>query len=262
MIARRFQLFEFGDQAFLPNLLRQVYHDCLGFVARICGFYDRMYVPFATWTKETGPTDVLDLASGAAGPIDTLLSRAKHHGVELPRVILSDLFPDSEQFARLEEQHGTKRLGYITEPLSAKSTDYESYPLLSICAAFHHFSPDEARDLLEQALTRGKGIFIVEPFERKVSTLLSALLIGPLLGVVSPFFCFPWRWQNFIFCTFFPIVPLMVVFDGVVSVLRSYTSDELLAMVPEQQRARLRIRFGSLPTRTRQPATFFYAVHR
>ncbi len=262
MIRRRFQLFEFGDQAYLPEAVRRVYHDCLGFVSRACGFYDRMYVPFSTWTKDSHEQAVLDLASGAAGPIETMLGRAKENNVKLPKIVLSDLYPNEEQFETLRNRFGSEHVAFMKAPVSVTDASTEGYPLLSICAAFHHFPPEVAQSIIAQSINKGRGIFIVEPFERKFSTVLTTALIGPLLGFASPFFRFPWRARNFLLCSIFPVVPLMVAFDGIISVLRSYSSDELQAMLPKERLDQLRVRSGRLPTRIRQPATFFYAIRR
>ena len=41
---KRFQLFEFCDQAWLPSIVHEAFHDCLGFIQRI-------YRPFYGGTK-------------------------------------------------------------------------------------------------------------------------------------------------------------------------------------------------------------------
>lgn len=262
MLSERLQLFEIGDQPFLPRLLRELYHDCLGFVAKICGFYDKLYVPFSTWTKDSAAAAVLDVASGGGEPIDTMLQTARSRGVPLPKVVLSDLYPNTAQFEKLQERHSSVLLDYCSEPLSAESACTGDYPLISICAAFHHFPPAEARQLVQGALRSGKGIFIAEPFERRWAAAASAALLGPLIGMCAPFRRYPPRLTGLLFCTLIPIVPLMVAFDGVVSVLRMYTADELQEMVPSELRDSLRVRFGRLETKTRLPATFFYAIRR
>jgi hypothetical protein len=40
----------------------------------------------------------------------------------------------------------------------------------------------------------------------------------------------PFRWSRLFWTYLVPVVPLMVLFDGVVSCLRVYTPDEMLAM--------------------------------
>ncbi|NOT61867.1 MAG: class I SAM-dependent methyltransferase, partial [Acidobacteria bacterium] len=43
----------------------------------------------------------------------------------------------------------------------------------------------------------------------------------------------PFRWTRLLWTYLLPVVPLVVVFDGVVSVLRSYTVAELQAFAAE-----------------------------
>ena len=50
--------------------------------------------------------------------------------------------------------------------------------------------------------------------------------------VATPFIR-PFRWSRFLITYVVPIVPLAVVFDGVVSCLRTYTPAELLGMAEQ-----------------------------
>lgn len=59
------------------------------------------------------------------------------------------------------------------------------------------------------------------------------MLITPLIvWLVTPFIR-PFRWTRLLWTYLLPLVPLIVVFDGVVSVLRSYTVAELTAFTKE-----------------------------
>jgi len=57
----------------------------------------------------------------------------------------------------------------------------------------------------------------------------------PLLLLV-PFFARKFRLRKMLFTTIIPVIPLMAIFDGIVSILRSYTKEEILALMPPDSR--------------------------
>ncbi|HVX56724.1 MAG TPA: hypothetical protein VHA37_03250, partial [Candidatus Saccharimonadales bacterium] len=58
------------------------------------------------------------------------------------------------------------------------------------------------------------------------------MVIGLPVHLIVPFFARRFAWRKLLFTTLVPIVPFFVAFDGIVSALRTYTKDEILAMLP------------------------------
>jgi len=259
-LSRRVQFFEFGDQSWLKGPVRDCYNDCLNFVTRSLGHYKKAYIHLSLWAKKADFAEVLDLASGGAAPIDILLSSADKKGVKLPKFILSDLFPREEYYREVQEKYGEERVGYLSESVSVINANATGISLRSICSAFHHFPPEYAEKILEDALRKGKGIFILEPYERKVGNLLMTLCFGLFIGMLSPFFSKQIRPLNVLLCTLIPIVSLMVQFDGIVSVLRTYEPKEILEMLPKG--FELDTDYGRIDPRSRLNATYFYALKK
>ena len=101
--------------------------------------------------------------------------------------------------------------------------------------SFHHFSPEEAHAILQNAVDAGEGIGIFEVTRR------APLAVGLMFAwALMPFVCTPWirpfRWSRLLWTYLIPIIPLVFLFDGVVSCLRTYRPPELREMV-EQLRA-------------------------
>lgn len=92
--------------------------------------------------------------------------------------------------------------------------------------AFHHFRPEQARAIVADAVRQREGIAVVEATQRG---LLSTLLMLPAPLVVWAFtpFIRPFRWSRLLYTYLIPLVPLVTLFDGVVSCVRSYSVDEL-----------------------------------
>ncbi|HEX4935800.1 MAG TPA: hypothetical protein VFV33_21620, partial [Gemmatimonadaceae bacterium] len=96
-------------------------------------------------------------------------------------------------------------------------------------SAFHHFAPHTARRILGDAVARREPLAVFEATTRSVACL-SFVLLAPLITLLVMPIVRPRRWTNFLFTYLIPIVPLMVLWDGVVSCLRTYDVPELHAL--------------------------------
>jgi hypothetical protein len=97
-------------------------------------------------------------------------------------------------------------------------------------SSFHHFPPAQARAILQSAIDARQGIGIFEITSR------TATAIGMMfLWFLTPFLFTPsvrpFRWSR-LFCTYvLPIIPLVLLFDGLVSCLRTYRTRELRDLI-------------------------------
>ncbi|MCK6472489.1 MAG: hypothetical protein L6R28_12160 [Planctomycetes bacterium] len=268
----RVQGFEFGDQRWFKGIWREAYLDGLNFSFRLYGVYRRMHEPFARWarmalgSKATHETArVLDLGSGGAGPVETVLACARKSGTDLPRVTLSDLNPDLDAFQRAKAAL-PERLDFVPESLDACDPEAAASAapdarLRSVCSAFHHFDPDSARRLLAATTEQADGLFVMEPMGRSwLSPLYSLPNLLPLL--LAPFFARRFSFKKVLIGTLLPLVPLMIVFDGVVSALRMYRPEEVLELLPESARRGWHWEFGEKPYMLlfRAPYLFGYRI--
>lgn len=96
--------------------------------------------------------------------------------------------------------------------------------------AFHHFCPPAARAVLEDAERSGTPIAIFEATKRNATCFLF-MFLTPIVTVLMMPRVRPFRWTNLLFTYLVPLVPLMVLWDGVVSCLRTYDARELRALV-------------------------------
>jgi hypothetical protein len=227
---RRLHFIELHEQSWVPRFLRESFVESLSIVLRITGVYRGVPPLYAEWLRNSGGREVLDLASGAAGPTETLITDLQRIGIEPPRFCLSDLFPVEDKFIEMKLAH-PRHISFITKPVDALCVDRAyGHDLRQIISAFHHFKPDQARLIVEDAVKHGKGICILEPFQRNAfHMLIAALTIFPAL--IAPFFARKWRLRHFLTTIVIPVVPLMLVFDAAISVLRSYTKEEIKQMV-------------------------------
>ncbi len=96
--------------------------------------------------------------------------------------------------------------------------------------SFHHFAPEEARAILQNAVDAGESIGIFEIARRAPSTIALVFAFALLLFVCTPWIR-PFRWSRLLWTYLVPIIPLVLLFDGVVSCLRTYRPQELRELV-------------------------------
>jgi hypothetical protein len=94
--------------------------------------------------------------------------------------------------------------------------------------AFHHFRPELARRILADAVAARRPIAVFEVVSRRLLPLVG-LLLSPLNVLVLMPFVRPRRWSWLFFTYVVPVIPLFVLWDGVVSWLRIYSEPELRA---------------------------------
>ena len=106
------------------------------------------------------------------------------------------------------------------------SPTYSAMRFRTIFSAFHHFSPEDARAILQNAVDASQSIGIFEITRRAPSTI-GLMFPWALMSFVSTPFIRPFRWSRLLWTYLVPIIPLVLLFDGVVSCLRTYRPEEL-----------------------------------
>ncbi len=247
VLKHRRHWFEFGDQTWIRGRFREVYNEALNFGQTVGGHYRRMAPAFARWASGHPSGLVLDLASGGAAPLKCMMESAREHEPSMPKLVCSDLHPDLERLRRLSSQFGTAAIDHLPLPVSALDVPPDLPKMRSICSALHHFREEDAARIIENTLKDGGGLFVMEPFERNFRHLAMLLLAGPWIYLWAPFFSERFSLLQLLLCTLIPIVPFMIFWDGVVSVLRIHTTQEIVAMIPESIREQVEIETGYAP---------------
>ncbi|KAK8044622.1 hypothetical protein PG993_004646 [Apiospora rasikravindrae] len=92
--------------------------------------------------------------------------------------------------------------------------------------AFHHFDDGLARAILKNTVETSDAIGIFEMQDRNLSSIVTCALFGLFIPLVAPvlYWWAPWRlfWVYII-----PIVPFVLVFDGLISSIRTRTPEEI-----------------------------------
>jgi hypothetical protein len=191
--------------------------------------YDGLVPRLAAAVKRSRAAQITDLCSGGGGPWPDLLPALRAAGVDVP-VCLTDKYPNAAALGRL----AGAMPGLRFEPESVSATDVPARlaGFRTLFTAFHHFGPADARAILAAAVRDRQGIFVAEATSRSPAALAMQALVPPAVLALTPAVR-PFRWSRLCWTYLVPVLPLAILFDGVVSTLRVYTPGEMVAMARE-----------------------------
>lgn len=221
----RLHLFEFTDQMWFPGALRDLMTDYLHTISTRMGIFDAAAEVLARGLNATDSHELVDLGSGGRGPLPRLRQLlAEKHGIDA-RVVLTDKFPNAQaaERARAEGVH------YLERSVDALQVPADLRGMRTLFNALHHFRPDEARAVLEDAQARGVPIAAFETVRRTPPAILTMLLV-PLLVLLFTPMVRPLTPLRLLLTYVVPVAPLIIFWDGLVSALRTHQPDELRRM--------------------------------
>lgn len=222
---RRRQLIEIHDQTWFPRSLRDAVTDTLQFILNFGDLY-RLVVPRLRRALEDARTQqVVDLCSGGGGPW-LRLYRAFEEEENFPvAVCLTDKYPNLAAFehARIASRN---KIYFHADPVDATQIPAELKGFRTLFTSFHHFRPEEARAILQNAVANQQGIGIFEIARRQPLTILLTFVV-PVVALILVPFVRPFRWSRLIWAYLIPVIPFVLLFDGIVSCIRAYSPPEL-----------------------------------
>ena len=223
---RRLHLFEFNDQPWFPQVLRD------GETAYLAAAY-RLAPLARLWAEKIvaalHPGDrmeILDLCSGAGGPVPAVIDELERLGCKAS-VTLTDLYPNTQTAAHL-------RMAWLSKPVDATCVPPELPGTRTMFTAFHHFRLEAARAILGDAFRRRRSICIFEAGSGGLTGVATMLLV-PLNVLAMMPFARPFRWTNLLFTYLIPLLPLILFWDGVVSMLRMYSPEQMQELTQDLQ---------------------------
>ncbi len=224
----RMQLFELEDQPWFPRILRDAGTAYLELAARISGHSAALAPKVGEALARSGEKRIVDLCSGGAGPVAEVIDALSSRGTEV-HAWLSDFYPNVGSLARVSAR-SAGRIDWLREPVDAMQVPRQLAGLRTIFNAFHHFRPEVARGILADAAEARQPIAIFEIVGRDLVPLVGVAL-APLTFALTLPFLRPFRWLWLPLTYLVPILPLFVLWDGIVSCLRVYSPRELRGLV-------------------------------
>jgi hypothetical protein len=225
---RRIQFIELHDQPWFPPSIRDEITDALQFGLSLLNAYAPIGPLLHSTIESAQSRSIVDICSGGGGPW-IYLSRKLWGPAQAIHVCLTDKYPNIRAFQKLSG-NSEGRITFSPEPVDAMNVPSELKGFRTIFTSFHHFSPEQARAVLQDAVDDGQNIGIFEMTRRSFFTIV---VMFP--WALMPLFFTPWirpfRWSRLLWTYLIPIVSFVFLFDGIVSCLRTYRPEELRAMV-------------------------------
>lgn len=226
----RVHLFEFEDQPWFPNVLRESMIDMLSFLGESTrtpyrDFANRLHKAMTACKADR----IVELCAGGGGPSWMIAQLLQEAGGRPVPVLLTDLYPNLKRFERQRAVSGGV-IDFLPEPVDATRVPDSLSGFRLICNAFHHLPPELARQVLQDATARRQGIAIFEGIERSLTGFIQLFMSLGVMFVTSPFVK-PFRLSRMLFTYVVPAVPFFTLWDGAVSCLRIYSPAELRELV-------------------------------
>ncbi len=224
---RRVHLLEIEDQPWCPRPVRDGGTDWLHFMANMHQAFDAIAPRLRSAMSRFGSDRIVDLCSGGGGPwlsLAPLLARSGRVEVKL-----TDLYPSRNASRRIWADSAGS-VEYCAEPVDATEVPAGLEGTRTLFSAFHHFRPREARAILADAVRKRRPIVVVEGSDNRLLGIALILLMPLAMLALTPRIR-PFRWSRLIFTYVLPAIPLLVLVDGIVSMLRIYSPRELREMV-------------------------------
>jgi hypothetical protein len=246
---KRIHLFEFTDQPWYPQVFRCIQTDYLQFVTTRGAGHQNLIPLFTKALQQAGTLDIVDLCSGATGPWVRLGAQLRQAGLKV-EITLTDKFPNSEAAKKWVSQDGIE---YLTEPVDAMNVPGHLKGMRTMFEGFHHFQPEQARLILEDAFENRVAIGIFEA-SLKLPHGPAIFVLSPLMTLLGYLFATPFiqprTWSRFLWTYLLPIVPLATCWDGLVSFLRVYSQKDLKALIQPFQSEGYQWEIGQASTGT------------
>lgn len=222
---KRVHVFEIEDQSWCPTVFRSLLTDFLQAFAKTFHLYDEILPLVEKVLLQINSRQIVDLCSGASGPWSHLAKQAEDISI-----VLTDKYPNLETFRQISD-NSDGQISFIETPTDAANVPRHLQGMRTIFSGFHHFRPEVAKSILQDATRKKTAIGIFEFTERRLSTCLFAPFSIPLAVFVVTLSMRPFKFSRLFWTYCIPIAPLLILWDGLISHLRTYSVLELEELV-------------------------------
>ena len=223
----RVHLFEFEDLKWFPSFLRNYMTDFLQFISNKFDVYKPIVPIIEEGLKKSNSNTIVDLASGGGGGILKLNEHLLKNNPNL-KIVLTDYYPNIEAFKQTKAS--AKNIEYIATSIDALNVPKSLDGLCTQFLSLHHFKPKQAQQIFQNAVNNERAIAIFEAQERNLKSAFF-MLLSPLNVLFMTPFIKPFKLGRIVFTYLIPILPIFICWDGLVSVLRTYSIEEMNALI-------------------------------
>lgn len=176
---------------------------------------------------------MIDLGSGGGGPVQQVQQNL-HVNNQQVTFILTDKFPNQAAWRFLAKKTN-RQVDFHPAPINAENVPAGLNGIRTLFSAAHHFQPHQIKEILQVAANDKKGICLFDGGDKNWFFLLGSLVVHPLVFFFCTPFLRPFKISRIVFTYFIPLIPLVTIWDGCVSILRLYQPKELLRIAKSVQ---------------------------
>jgi hypothetical protein len=144
-------------------------------------------------------------------------------------VVLSDRDPNMETLGGVCAR-SSGRLRVHVDAVDATEVPSGLAGVRTMFNSLHHFTPEIATKILGDAVRQRRAVAFFEGVNHRGAGVLAVYLQLPAILLLTPFVR-PFRWSRLLLTYVIPLIPLLILFDGTVSILRLYLEDELRELI-------------------------------
>ena len=222
----RLILFEFEDLRLLPGILRDCTTDYLGYLNEASPSIDIIFGHILDNVQSYSFRRIIDVGAGSGIPSIKLreyLSAKYEYNVKLH---LTDKYPNILSF----QLRSGESVTYSDESVEAGTEFTDTNSFVTFFNSFHHLNESTAEQVIFNAVKNKHIIGIFEQYNLSYLNILKLIYEFFELFIITPKIR-PIRFGRFLYTYFIPLVPLINLWDGIVSCIRVYSKDELMEMV-------------------------------
>ena len=171
----RLHLFELEDQSWFPRTIRDAGTDFMRFFAEVVNPYRPVIPRLQRALTESGSTRILDLCSGGSGPVVDIRDQLSSNGCEVP-VTLTDKFPNRNAF-EYAQRGSNGEVDFIGTSIDATNVPSHLSGFRTLFSGLHHFRPEAARHILQDAVDQGSPIGVFEITQRSLLHIIGVFLL-------------------------------------------------------------------------------------
>ena len=225
-------LFEFEDLAWFPDTIRESMTDYLRYLITKVDFYLPIVPLIIEGMNKSNANEVVDLCSGGGGAIEQIQNELKQLSDAEIKIILTDKYPNKSAYEFLKTKTGGA-ISFVDTSVDAADVPLTLRGFRTIFSGFHHFDNSSAKSVLKNAVDARSGIGIFDGGNKNILAVLFILIVHPIaFFFFTPFFK-PFRFSRLLFTYIIPVIPFCTVWDGIVSIIRLYTPNEILQIARE-----------------------------
>jgi len=239
---KRVQLVELEDLNWWPKCFRDAATDNLQFARNLGDQYAPIIPRLRQNVKRAVAHRIVDLCSGGGGP--WLGMHWEFNKDEYPHIeiCLTDKYPNLNAF-KYAQNTSQNRITFYPDPVDATRLPSDLKGFRTPFSSFHHFPPQEGRRILKYSFEKRQGIGVFQMAAKRPIKIFLMCFIPLGVFLFTPFIR-PFRWSRLIWTYLIPVVPMVGLFDGIVSCLRTYSELELAELVEDFQTSEYRWDIG------------------